>query len=89
MYVYYKMKYDTLNISLLCLMILCLMIIYNAYKNKEGFEHKYKNSWAISNQITYFRNKYNQNTKLAETKFNQTFIEPVNKKINYYINKYL
>lgn len=82
------MKYDVINISIFCLVLICLVLIYNNINKKEGFEHEYKNSWSLSNQITYLRNKYEQNTKIAELKMNQTFIEPVNKKINYYINKY-
>ena len=83
------MKYHAVNISLICLALICLVMLFKTLHEKEGFDHKYKNSWSLSNQITYIRNKYNQNKKMTETKIRKTFIEPVNKKINYYINKYL
>lgn len=82
------MKNDTTFISLLCLIIICLVVMIKILRKKEGFEHTIKNSWSLSNQLTYFKNKYNQNKKSTETKIQQTFIDPVNKKINYYINKY-
>ena len=76
-----------ISFSFVCLFLVCLVLILNE-SNIEGFEHTYKNSWALSNQLTYIKNIYNDNRRKMKSRIDSSLFKPVNKKINYYINKY-
>ena len=70
------------------LLFVSLGFYYMFKKYQDGFENKYKNSWSLTNQYNYYKGYLDIKGRKLKKTFTENIRNPLNKKINSYINKY-